>query len=217
MPPELLSHFEASKQQLITASAKWQLIEQLFAKTQARSQLLTRIGSGFFALIKDSLVTDVMISLGRLLDKPHHKGNDNLTLERLGDTVMKLGNDELAQKLDVHLKKARGAEFAARRYRNKRLAHNDLKSILDQEANPLPAATVGDVRKMLHETGEFLNSIDLHYCRSTTAFGLAMIDGDANSLVSLVRDGLLYRQNKLNVKRLEAGMDPVDWSIPDDA
>ena len=201
----------------MTASAKWQLIEQLFAKTTARSQLLMRIGSGFFALIKDSLVTDVMISLGRLLDKPHHNGNHNLTLERLMNTVIRLGNIELAQKLEVHLKNAREAEIAARRYRNKRLAHNDLKTILDQEANPLPAATVGDIRKMLHEAGEFLNLIDLHFCRSTTAFGFTMIDGDANSLVRLAREGLLFRQNEINVKRAEAGMDPVDWSIPDDA
>ena len=201
----------------MTVSAKWQLIEQLFAKTQARSQLLKRIGSGFFALIKDSLVTDVMMSLGRLLDKPHHNGNDNLTLERLRDTVTKLGINELAQKLDGHLTQAREAALATRRYRNKRLAHNDLNTILGQEANSLPAATVGDVRKMLHEAGEFLNAIDLHYCRSTTAFGLTMIDGDANRLVGLAKDGLLYRQKKLNFKKVEAGMDPIDWRIPDDA
>lgn len=62
LPEEIADQFEAAKQQLITASAKWQLVEQLFAKSQVRSDFLGRTGSGFFALIRDSVVTDVMIS-----------------------------------------------------------------------------------------------------------------------------------------------------------
>lgn len=217
LPHEIVDQFEAAKQQLIAASAKWQLIEQLFAKSKVRSEFLRRTGSGFFALVKDSVVTDVMISLGRLLDKPHLKGNDNLTLERLMTSVSELGNGELALKLDVHLQNAKAAYEATRLYRNKRLAHNDLKTILQQEAIPLRPATVGDVRATLREAGEFLNLIDLHYRKSTTTFGYVMIEGDADGIVGLIRDGLLLREGNLNRKRSEAGLEPVDWSIPDDA
>lgn len=217
LPHEIVDQFEAAKQQLIAASAKWQLIEQLFAKSKVRSEFLRRTGSGFFALVKDSVVTDVMISLGRLLDKPHLKGNDNLTLERLMTSVSELGNGELALKLDVHLQNAKAAYEATRLYRNKRLAHNDLKTILQQEAIPLRPATVGDVRATLREAGEFLNLIDLHYRKSTTTFGYVMIEGDADGIVGLIRDGLLLSEGNLNRKRSEAGLEPVDWSIPDDA
>ena len=217
VPHEIIDQFEAAKQQLITASAKWQLVEQLFAKSKTRSEFLKRTGSGFFALVKDSLVTDVMISLGRLLDRSNLKGNENLTLERLVTSVSELGNGELALKLDAHLVNARAAYDATRLYRNKRLAHNDLKTILEQDANPLRPATVGDVRKTLREGGEFLNLIDLHYRRSTTTFGFQMIEGDADSIVRLIRDGMLLREGNLNRKRTEAGLEPVDWTIPDDA
>ena len=217
VPHEIIDQFEAAKQQLITASAKWLLVEQLFAKSKTRSEFLKRTGSGFFALVKDSLVTDVMISLGRLLDRPNQKGNDNLTLERLVTSVSELGNGELALKLDAHLVNARAEYDATRLYRNKRLAHNDLKTILEQDANPLRPATVGDVRKTLREAGEFLNLIDLHYRRTTTTFGFQMIEGDADSIVRLIRDGMLLRQGNLNRKRTEAGLEPVDWTIPDDA
>ena len=217
IPHEIIDQFEAAKQQLITASAKWQLVEQLFAKSKTRSEFLKRTGSCFFALVKNSLVTDVMISLGRLLDRSNLKGNENLTLERLVTSVSELGNGELALKLDVHLVNARAAYDATRLYRNKRLAHNDLKTILEQDANPLCPATVGDVRKTLREAGEFLNLIDLHYRRSTTTFGFQMIEGDADSIVRLIRDGMLLREGNLNRKRTEAGLEPVDWTIPDDA
>lgn len=217
LPHEIADQFEAAKQQLIAASAKWQLVEQLFAKSKVRSEFLSRTGSGFFALVKDSVVTDVMISLGRLLDKPHIKGNDNLTLERLMASVSELGNGELALKLDAHLQNARAAYENTRLYRNKRLAHNDLKTILEQEAIPLRPATVGDVKATLRETGKFLNLIDLHYRESTTTFGYVMIEGDADSIVGLLRDGLILREGNLNRRRSEAGLEPVDWSIPDDA
>lgn len=214
---EIADQFEAAKQQLITASAKWQLVEQLFAKSQGRSDFLRRTGSGFFALVRDSVVTDVMISLGRLLEKPHLKGNDNLTLERLMTSVSELGTEELVPKLAYHLQNAKAAYEATRLYRNKRLAHNDLKTILEQEAMPLPPATVGEIRTTLREAGEFLNIIDLHYRRSTTTFGYVMIEGDADGIVGLIRDGLRLREGNLNRKRSEAGLEPVDWSIPDDA
>jgi hypothetical protein len=92
-----------------------------------------------------------------------------------------------------------------------------LLTILEQDANPLCPATVGDVRKTLREAGEFLNLIDLHYRRSTTTFGFQMIEGDADSIVRLIRDGMLLREGNLNRKRTEAGLEPVDWTIPDDA
>lgn len=217
LPEVIADQFEAAKEQLITASAKWQLVEQLFAKSQVRSDFLRRTGSGFFALIKDSVVADVMISLGRLLDKPHLKGNENLTLERIMISVSELGNEELALKLADHLENAKAAYEATRLYRNKRLAHNDLKSILEQETMPLPPATVGEIRATLRETGQFLNAIDLHYQKSTTTFGFVMIEGDADGIVGLVRDGLRLREGNLNKKMSEAGLEPVDWSIPDDA
>ena len=132
-------------------------------------------------------------------------------------SVSELGNGELALKLDAHLVNARAEYDATRLYRNKRLAHNDLKTILEQDANPLRPATVGDVRKTLREAGEFLNLIDLHYRRTTTTFGFQMIEGDADSIVRLIRDGMLLRQGNLNRKRTEAGLEPVDWTIPDDA
>jgi len=217
LPKETAYQFEAAKQQLITASAKWQLVEQLFAKSQVRSDFLRRTGSGFFALIRDSLVTDVMISLGRLLDKLQLNGNDNLTLERLRTSVSEPGNNELVLKLADHLQNAKAAYEATRLYRNKRLAHNDLKTILEQEALPLPHATVSEIRTTLREVGEFLNAIELHYQKSTTTFGYVMIVGDADGIVGLIGDGLRLREKNLNKQMSEAGLDPVDWSIPDDA
>lgn len=131
IPREIEDQFEAAQQQLMTASAKWQLVEQLFAKSKTRSDFLKRTGSGFFALVKDSLITDVMISLGRLLDKPNINGNKNLTLERLVTSVSDLRNKDLANRLDVHLGNARDKYNDTRVYRNRRLAHNDLKTILE--------------------------------------------------------------------------------------
>jgi len=200
LPGKIIDQFEAAKQQLITASATWQLMEQLFARSQLSYEFLRRTGSGL-PLLRDSMVADVMISLGRFLDKSDHKGNHNLTLERLMTSVSGLGNGELALKLGDHLRNEKSAFEATGRYRHKRLAHNDLKIILEQDAIPLLSATVGDTRTTLREAGESLNAIDLYYRISSTTFGFVMIEGDAYCIIRLIRDGQLLREGDLNRKR----------------
>ncbi len=83
IPREVAGQFEAGQQKLFNTHAKWKLLEQLIAKSKERSEFLSRIGVGFFALVQDSVITDIVISLGRLLDRPHANGNNNLTLERI--------------------------------------------------------------------------------------------------------------------------------------
>jgi hypothetical protein len=216
VPNEIIDQFEVAKEQLITTHAKWNLLEQLYAKSKLRSEFLRRIGSDFFALVQDSVLTDIMMSFGRLLETPHAKGNNNLTLERLQNSVYALGNEELALKLDVHLRDARAAYEATRKYRNKRIAHNDLKTILENDAISLGPHTVRDIKKALKEVSEFLNQINMHYRNCTIAFGLVSMQGDADYIVGLTRDGLKLRETKYNMERHQAGLDPVDWSIPDD-
>jgi hypothetical protein len=216
VPNEIIDQFEVAKEQLITTHAKWKLLEQLYAKSKVRSEFLRRIGSDFFALVQDSMLTDIMMSLGRLLDTPHVKGNNNLTLERLKNSVHALGNEELALKLDVHLRYAKAAYEATKKYRNKRIAHNDLKTILKKDAISLGPHTVRDIKKVLREVGEFLNQINMHYRNCTIAFGLVSMQGDADYIVGLARDGLKLRETNYNWERRQAGLDPVDWSIPDD-
>jgi hypothetical protein len=58
LPGKIIDQFEAAKQQLITASATWQLMEQLFARSQLSYEFLRRTGSGF-PLLRDSMVADV--------------------------------------------------------------------------------------------------------------------------------------------------------------
>ena len=216
VPNEIIDQLEVAKEQLITTHAKWKLLEQLYAKSKLRSEFLRRIGSDFFALVQDSVLTDIMMSLGRLLEAHHDNGNNNLTLERLKNSVYALGDEELALKLDVHLEDARAAYKATRRYRNKRIAHNDLKTILENDVISLGPHTVRDVKKALKDMGEFLNQINMHYRNCTTAFGLVSMQGDADYIVGLTRDGLKLRETKFNMERQQAGLDPVDWSIPDD-
>jgi hypothetical protein len=75
---------------------------------------------------------------------------------------------------------------------------------------------VRDIKKVLREVGEFLNQINMHYRNCTIAFGLVSMQGDADYIVGLARDGLKLRETNYNWERRQAGLDPVDWSIPDD-
>lgn len=216
IPKDTADQFEAAKQQVITMHAKWKLLEQLFAKSKERSDFLSRTGAGFFAFVQDSMINDIVIALGRLLEKPKVKGNHNLVLERIRELISEPENEDLLHVLDAHLSKAREAYQAVRQYRDKRLAHNDLTTILNEKPTHMKPPAVRDMKTAIGEAGEFLNKINLHYCKTTIAFGLVSMQGDADTIVGLIRDGLAFREAKYNTGRTEAGLDSINWSIPDD-
>jgi len=97
------------------------------------------------------------------------------------------------------------------------LAHNDLATILSVARNALPPVTVADINALLAALGEFLNAIDRHYCEGTTSFADPIQNGDGDSLARWLRDGVRYREDELNRKRIEAGLPPVPPSLPPEA
>lgn len=163
MPEDLKKSFCFILSEASDAAAKWKLAMQLFGKSEARCTLLSQTGAVFFALTRDALITDALLTLGRLLDKPQQGRSNNLCLEYLLDSIRARNDNDLASELEAVLKDARRSEDKARKHRNKRIAHNDLLTNLDDAGSPLPNATVGKMNELLESTQVFLNKIDMYY------------------------------------------------------
>jgi hypothetical protein len=213
--PAILSPlYEAAWQQLSTMYAKWHVSKQLFGVSEARLAVLNRAGGDFFALCQHSFVSDILVSAGRLLDPAKTGKNENLSLERLRDTIAALGNETLASQLTDMLQEVQSLESGAREHRNRRLAHNDLPTILAESGKLLPSVTVADLDALLAGLAEILNVVDRHYRGNTTFFAEPVQRGDGAAVVRCLRDGLAYREEALNQKRAEAGLPLVPTSVP---
>jgi hypothetical protein len=178
--------------------------------------LLSQTGAVFFALTRDALITDALLTLGRLLDKPQQGRSNNLCLEYLLDSIRARNDNDLASELEAVLRDARRSEDKARKHRNKRIAHNDLLTNLDDAGSPLPNATVGEMNELLESTQVFLNKIDMYYCKNHNLFSGQVLNGDADTMIGFLADGMRYREEHLNQRLLSLGQQTVDWEIPSD-
>ncbi len=189
---------------------------QLFGKSEARCTLLSQTGAVFFALTRDALITDALLTLGRLLDKPQQGSNNNLCLEYLLDSIREKNDNDLVSELEAVLSDARRSEVKARKHRNKKIAHNDLLTHLDDAGSPLSNATVGEINELLESTQAFLNKIDMYYCKSQTLFSSQVLNGDADTMIGFLADGMRFREEQLNRRLRSLGQQTVDWEIPSD-
>ena len=216
MPKDLQKPFYFIRNEASDAAAKWKLVMQLFGKSEARCSLLSQTGSVFFALARDALIADALLTLGRLLDKPKQGSNNNVCLEYLINSIRARNDNDLARELEAVLKNARSSECKARKHRNKRIAHNDLLTQLDDAGSPLPNTTVGEMNELLESTQVFLNKIEMYYCNSQTLYSSQVLTGDADSIIRYLADGMRYQEEQLNQRLLSLGQKTVDWEIPSD-
>ena len=111
--------------------AKWNQYRVLFAESPERVELLNRVAGFFFFVIEDVLWKDVVLHIARLTDWPQSgRKNENLTLLRLSAAVRPRA-PELSREIKNLVKQAKTDAKSAREWRNRHLAHSDLKLAVD--------------------------------------------------------------------------------------
>jgi hypothetical protein len=152
--------------------------------------------------VQDTLWEDVLLHLARLTDPPKSMGKANLSVRHLAALLV---NSPIATEAESLAAAALDACEFARDWRNRRLAHRDLDLALGQQGvQPLAPASRAAVKASLADLEELLNAVSLHYLESTTFFDLGPAGQDAVSLLSLLRDGLQFRdERRARIKRGE--------------
>jgi hypothetical protein len=168
---------------------------------------MRRAALGFFEMVGDSLWEGVLLHIGRLTDRSVSMGKANLTIQNLpdliGDAVVK---QRVADLVKTTLEKT---EFA-RDWRNRWLAHQDLKLALGEgTVDPLPTAQREQVDAALEAIVNVMNEVDIYFTGSETHYGLLTPHHGAVALLYVIDDGL-KREDEREERRRKG-----DWS-PDD-
>lgn len=145
----------------------------------------------------------MLLSLARLTDPSNSQGNpdrSNLTLQALPALIADV---TLKRELDKKITEATQLTAFCRDWRNRRIAHRDLKLALDEPTKPLAEGSRAKVKDALKAVAEVLNTVEHHYCDSETGYDLGGPLGGAISLLYLLDDGL--RVQEARQKRLEEG------------
>jgi hypothetical protein len=165
---------------------KWHEYVELFGKTSSRIDLLNNSAPLFFRIVQDSLWEDVLLHIARLTDPPKSAGKDNLTIQRLSGLV----NQEMEGIISKQIAEAMDSADFCRDWRNRHIAHRDLKLAVDEQAEGLKPASRAKVRQALENIAKVLNTISEHYMKSTIGFDLVKEPGGAEALLYVLDDGI---------------------------
>ena len=206
--------FSALWQEVAMLHVRWKEYVALFGTKPERIDLLNRAAPHFFRMLQDELWESTLLSLARLTDPSNSQGNpdrSNLTINALPALIadVKLKGD--VNKLIAESMKL--TEFC-RDWRNRRIAHRDLKLALEQSTTPLADGSRAQVKDALKALVNVLNAVERHYCDSETAYDLGGPLGGAISLLYVLDDGL--RAEDAKQKRLEEGKPVQDDFIARD-
>jgi hypothetical protein len=164
---------------------KWGDYVVLFASRPERVDLLNMAAPAFFKLVQDSLWEAILLHICRLTDPPEIRNKKNLTLQHLPRLVTPTIQPEIARLVNAALK----ASSFARDWRNRHIAHRDLRLVLQETTLPLAPASREGVRMALVAITAVLNCIDHHYRSTTVAYDMIASLGNAETLLHVLREG----------------------------
>jgi hypothetical protein len=190
-------------QAVATIHFHWQEYVELFGMKPKRIDLLNRSSPAFFRMLQDELWENSLLHLARLTDPAATQGKvdrSNLTIRALPALITDAKLKGEVSKLIAEAIKQ--TEFC-RDWRNRHIAHRDLKLALQQPTTPLAEGSRAQVKAALKAISDVLNALEGHYFQSETRFDIGGPLGGAISLLYVLDDGL--RAEEARQERLEAG------------
>jgi hypothetical protein len=195
IPADIDEIFHELKTEITWLHARWIMYRQLFANSPQRIDLLNECASTFFYTIQDVLIGEVQIAMSKLTDRARTVRHENLSLEQLQERVENHGETGLQPTLRKILDELHQKCQPFRTWRNKRLAHLDLTTVMQSVLNPLPGISRQMIEEALELVRKYMNTIQRHYEEGETAYEhFIMTATDGEALISMLKYGLRYEQ-----------------------
>lgn len=170
---------------------KWLLFSQLY-EDEKTVDLLNDSAPTFFGFCQNIFLNDIILSISRLTDPPKIGSKENLTLGKILDSI-----DPIFSQLKAELVKTletvdESCDFA-RKHRNRRIAHTDLKTHFQDHPELLSSITKEKIEKALLSLRTFVNKVELHFTQKQMGYEYLTIAEGSSSLIGCLRDAKSYR------------------------
>jgi AbiU2 len=203
--------YSALWQAVATIFVYWKDYVELFGAGPKRIDILNQAAPQFFRMLQDELWGISLLHIARLTDPAITAGKANLTIQALPDLITDAGLKARVRTLVTEALKE--TEFC-RDWRNRLIAHNDLKLALEQPTKPLADASRAQVKTALDAVAKVLNALAGHYHQSQTRFDLTPRHNGAFTMLYVLSQGVKARDAR--AKRLESG-EPADGDLDTEA
>jgi hypothetical protein len=194
MGPELGEFYSLLADECQILFLEWVEYKTLFGTSPERIELLNETASHFFGRLQNALWEMILLRMARLLDPPNSgTSKENVTLRKLPDIV----NPALKSKIDRLVGVARSHCAFTQEWRNRYIAHRDLRIAQDESGTLLPSASRSKVDVALDAIAVVLNAIESHYLNGAeVAYRYSESDSGARALLCVLRDGVEARREQ---------------------
>jgi hypothetical protein len=172
---------------------RWQIYRQLFGTSEERVEILNRSAGTFTFMLQTLLLEDVQLGLAKLGDPTMTGRFRNLTVTALVEALASHA-PILAPALQTALTSYQDACRKLRTRRNKWIAHLDHNTLVNRRATPLIGPSREEIEIALSELRSLMNTVQLHYSNSQTAYELIVLDSDGEHLIAMLKRGIRYQQ-----------------------
>jgi len=174
---------------------KWNYFRELFADPDL-VDVLNSAAPAFFHDLQRQSWEDLLMHLCRVTDRAKTAGKDNLTIRLLPDLV---SSQQLKVELESLIKSAVSTTDFARDWRNRRLAHEELR--VGRNVTPLASAKFDYIDTALAAIRTVLNRLEQHYLNKTVSYEDTIpASGGVESFIAVIRKGVEARRHERAAK-----------------
>jgi hypothetical protein len=199
IPDELRDKLTAIDREITLLHFKWTYLMQLFGK-QKHVAVINATAPAIFSVIEETMFTDILLTLMRLVDPPASAAQTNLSLRSLAADISDTTLKNQVERLEAQVR-AKAQDMKV--WRDKKLAHNDLLRHL-KKGGQLPPIQIAELTSALALIREAMNLIHGHYFKTTVLYDQCITEKDGNKLVFYLNYGLecwLEDKEKRNFSR----------------
>jgi AbiU2 len=190
------AQYSALWQEVANIHLNWGEFVELYGTKPERLELINRAAGTFFGVVQRSLWEGTLLHLARLTDPSKSPGKDrfNLTIQNFPYLI---DDEKTKQQVRGLVKAAIDKTEFCRDWRNRHIAHRDLKLALDEPATPLAQADKSKVDAALKAIVEVMNAVDIYFTGSETGYGIWSPHNGVVGLLYVIDDGLKAEEQRM--------------------
>ena len=186
MPVDFKGIYQSIDNEVIWMHSKWVVYNQIFNGSD-NIRLLNDSAGYFFGIVQRTFFEDVILGISRLTDPAKTAGKENRSIAQVIEKLNDLGYIDLVEELDEDLENINLACEIIREWRNRRIAHSDLKTNLLVNPDPLPGLTSRNIDEALKLIRKFMNRINGFFFDSETIYDRFITKNGGRALLAKLR------------------------------
>lgn len=179
LPEDLSAEFRPLFKDIFWLGMKWHEYATLFGN-RSNFELLQRTAGYLFQIINDTMWDDLILHLSRLVGPTRSMGKENLTIRRMPELIQ---DPALKSEIERLIESCRSNCIFVTDHRNKRLAHHDLETAIQNLEANLTGVSRVQMRLAVESLQEIAQKIYAHYADAHFHFDTSLRTDNADSLL----------------------------------